>query len=888
MMIGTTVSHYRITAKLGQGGMGEVYRAHDERLDRDVAIKVLPEEVAGDKERLARFEREAKLLASLNHTNIATLHGLEEHEGQRFLVMELAEGETLAERIKKGAIPVDDALPIALQIAEGLEAAHEQGVIHRDLKPANVMLSQEGKVKILDFGLAKAWAPEEGDAELTHSPTLTAQMTAAGVLLGTAAYMSPEQARGKPVDKRADIWAFGCVLWEMLTGKRLFTGDTVSDVLARILEREPEWEVLPASTPREVQHLLRRCLVKDPRNRVHDIADARIEVLGAVAQPATGAAGMQQAADPRVWQRCLPRLLGVLALLAVTAIGVWHVKPEHEPPPPLPTRFSVALPPDEEISSFGGIALSPDGRKLIYGVQRGTTSQLYLRRMESVQATPIRGTEGAVVPFFSPDGEWLGFFADGALKKVPVEGGAPVTISDVQVGRSGASWGPEGKIVFAYPGSRGLLQVSDDGGEAELLPVVTDDDHQFADVRWPEVLPSGEAVLLTMFPASLSEAKVAIQSLLTGERRVLFDGTNPRFAPSGHIVFAREGSLWAATFDVERRAVTGPPMRLPEELQVNLGGLAIFDIGGNGSLVYRPGGVGSGEQFQMVWVDREGRTEPLSLDPGAHYEPRLAPDGKRVVFFGAASWSVSVYDLERQVSTPLTFEHKNYGPIWTPDGKQVTFSSNRGGATLNLFSKPADGTGVPVRLTSSEYTQYAESWSPDGKALAFTQAHPETRGDIWMIRLEGEPALESSIATPANECCAMFSPDGRWLAYVSDTTGRREVYVRPYPEVEAGLWQISTEGGTQPAWGRDGRELFYRSGNSMMVVPVPPGPMFSPGPPRILFEGALWDATLSTRASFDIHPDSRRFLLQQLLRSVHELIVVENWIEELKRLVPTE
>jgi serine/threonine-protein kinase len=629
-MIGTTLSHYRVTSKLGEGGMGEVYRAHDQRLDRDVAIKVLPEEVSQDEARLARFEREAKLLASLNHTNIATLYGFESFvvtdvaagftpAGQEVadldtagdkpppyerggpvhcLIMELAEGETLAERIKKGSVPVDDALPIALQIAEGLEAAHEQGIIHRDLKPANVMLSPEGKVKVLDFGLAKAWQPEEGDADLTHSPTLTAQMTAAGVLLGTAAYMSPEQARGKPADRRADIWAFGVVLWEMLTGRKLFEGETVSDLLASVLKEAPDLGSLPDDIPPEVRRLVGRCLEKDARRRLQWIGEARLEIENASAkQTEQRLPGEGTQPQRRVTWALIP--LMVLAGAALGALGMWLMQPAQTAIERPVRRFKVGIPPIETARSLqnNSLALSPTGSHLVFigesAAQPGV-GRLYLRALDRFEVEPIEGTEGASGPFFSPDGEWLGYFQGLSLMKLPVRGGPPVRICGVDDSTRGGSWTRDGRIFFSPSWFSGVFLVSSDGGERVAVTTLEEEEKSH---RFPHVLPDGSAVLFTVSGATtdtFDDASIDVISLRTGERKRLVEGgMAPVYLPSGYLLFGRDGVLLAAPFDAEALELTGPPMPVIDDLVTSPNfGSAQYTVAANGTLAYLQGGPG--------------------------------------------------------------------------------------------------------------------------------------------------------------------------------------------------------------------------------------------------------------------------------------------------------
>jgi Tol biopolymer transport system component len=888
---GTRLGSYEVVAQIGAGGMGEVYQAHDTKLGRDVAIKVLPEAFAHDPERLSRFQREAKLLAALNHPNIATIHGLEQSGGTSYLVMELVSGETLQERVKRdGPVPVEEALAIAKQIAEALEAAHEKGIIHRDLKPANVKVTPEGKVKVLDFGLAKAFAGDAASDDPSNSPTLSAAATLQGVILGTAAYMSPEQARGKTCDKRTDIWAFGCVLYELLAGKRAFQGESTTEILAAVLRGEPDWQALPASTPVKIRDLLQRCLQKDVNRRARDAGDARIEIEEAVAAPATA-----EAVRPAKGMRALGRraqVLGVGALLlvvVVTGLAVWKLKPAPSPQPV--TRTVITLPPGQQLAGLDNgpsVVLSPDGTRLAYVARQSGPQQIYLRAMDSLEASPIPGTEGATEPFFSPDGQWLGFFAGGKLKKVLVSGGAVLTLGDAGVPSPGASWGSQGMIVFA-PSLVGVLQqVSDAGGTPQPL---TRREKGEVSHRWPEFLPGGKAVLFAAGATNTNwtSAQVAVQSVGTGERRNLVQGgMYPRYAPSGHLVYARGGSLMGVPFDPQRLTATGAAVPVVEGvLQSPFSGAAQYSISATGSLVYVSGGA-QAAQLRLVWVSRNGAEQALAASAHTYQNPHLSPDGRRVaVGITEQETQTWLYDLSRDTLTRLTFGAKvNTNPVWTPDGKRVVFQSNKEG-TPNLFWQPADGSGALERLTTSEYTDAAMSWSPNGQLLAFIEITPSTGYDIWVLRISDRKP-QPFLRTPFNESVPQFSPDGRWLAYISDESGRFEVYVQPYPG-PGGKWQISTGGGTEPVWNPNGRELFYRSGGKMMAVDIATQPGFSAGKPRVLFEGQ-YQPTPATFPNYDVSPDGQRFLMLKASESAEtaptQINVVLNWFEELKRRVP--
>ena len=913
-LIGRTLGHYRIVEKIGEGGMGVVYRAHDERLDRDVAIKVLPETVAQDADRLARFEREAKLLASLNHQNVATLHGLDEHEGQRFLVMELVEGESLAGVLARGAIPVDDALPIALQITEGLEAAHERGIIHRDLKPANVMVSPEGEVKVLDFGLAKAWHHDESDADLTHSPTLTAQMTAAGVLLGTAAYMSPEQARGKAVDKRADVWAFGCVFYEMLAGTRAFAGESATDILATIIKDNPDWDALPVETPPPIRRLLRRCLTKDPHDRIHDIADARIMLQSLSTDDYSKDESAASALIRPGWRKWLP--WGITAAIAVLFAAVL-VRVPRAPVPGTVARLFVGVEPAEWLGSDRSgrvndqsyrlsntaMDISPDGRLLVYCAGGEEGSRLYLRALDEVRGAPIAGTEGGVGPFFSPDGEWIGFWADAALKKVRIDGSPPVTVCDAEWPPYGASWGPSDIIVFGQ-NEGGIQRVSAEGGEPEAITTLMEDEFRHSH---PRVLSDGETMFFTVRQresGEVNETTIVAQSLPTGERKILVEnGADARFASTGHLVFARAGALMAAAFDPERVEVTGGAVVVLESVRqgVNAENTAWNTMSGqfafspSGILVHVPGGVWSDRKHSLVWVDHEGVVQPLSTPPGAYYAPRLSPDGSRVVVspWGFNHQDIWVHDLARGTFSRLTFEDFLEGyPTWTPDGDRITFTSDRSGR-YDVYEIPADGSGFLEHPAALE-NAFPVSWSPNGGVLSCVRQTAE-RGQvsIWMLPREGEPW--PFIKSQFWESSPTFSPDGRWLAYTSQQSGRFEVYVTPYPGPGPRV-QISSDGGVSPAWAPNGGELYFLGPHdtdgrvSMWVVDITMEPDLSVGDSRTLFKGHYLREVFTR--SYDVAPDGKKFLMvargPEPDEPVTHMHVTLNWFEELKRLVPTE
>jgi len=885
---GTRLGSYEVVAQIGVGGMGEVYEARDTKLGRNVAIKVLPTAFANSAERLARFQREAKTLASLNHPNIATIHGLEHSDGVQFLIMELVSGETLAERVKAGAVPVEETLKIGVQIAEALEAAHEKNIIHRDLKPANVKVTPEGKVKVLDFGLAKAFAGEESGSDPSNSPTLSRAATMQGVILGTASYMSPEQARGKAVDKRTDIWAFGCVLYEMLAGKQAFQGETATDIFAKILTHEPDWKALPARTPAQIHQLVRRCLQKDKTLRLQAAGDARIEIQEALTAPSSAEPVSAVVSRPRGWR--LPVLvgLGVLVVAGVAALATWYLKPEA---PKLVTRTVITLSPGDQLAAldFPAVAISPDGTQIAYVATHAGTRQLFLRALDSLESRPLADTEGANTPFFSPDGQWLGFVAGGILKKISLSGGTPVTLGWAPF-PAGASWGSNGTIVFA-PGTKSVLeQISDAGGAQQALTRL---DQKTLDHRWPEMLPGSEEVLFDVMVNGLSDQRIVMQSLssgrpaVAGERRDLIPGgTVPHYATSGHLIYAQGGNLMAVPFDPGRPVIAGAAVPVAAGiLQTGLNGGVQYALSDTGSLVYIPGGNLAEER--LVWVNRNGTEQALPAPPRAYANPRISPDGRRVAF--QVVEQIWLYDFARDTMTRLTFDGStNAVPVWTPDSKRLAFQSNKEGP-LNIFWQSTDGSGGVERIATDEYTQVPRSFSPDGQLLSFMEVNPTTGRDIWVLRM-GDHKAQPFLRTQFNESVPAFSPDGHWLSYISDESGRYEVYVQPYPG-PGGKYQISIEGGTEPVWNPNGKELFYRSGDKMMAVEISTQPSFSAGKPKMLFQGP-YVPTAITFPYYDVSPDGQRFLMLKANErispsSLTQIIVVQNWFEELKRRVPT-
>ena len=872
--------------------MGQVWQATDTQLNRQVALKILPDAFADDPDRLARFKREAQILASLNHPNIAAIYGIEEAEGTRALVLELVEGPTLADRIAKGPIPLDEALPIAKQIAEALEAAHEAGVIHRDLKPANIKVREDGTVKVLDFGLAKAFQPDTGDPGLSASPTisLTAAATQMGMIIGTAAYMSPEQARGKPVDRRADIWAFGVLLVEMLTGQRPFQGEDISLTLAAVMTFEPDLNRLPDGLSPAFRTYLVRCLEKDPRERVRDIGDVRLALKGAFETTVSIPSEPVAVPQLQVWQRPIPLVHGVLLLVVLSGLAVWSLA---RPTPQAVTRFEVPLRAEESFSGPGRhiVAASPDGRHIVYTTADG----LSLRSLDEVTPVLVAGTDGNTrEPFFSADGEWIGFWVGevgGQLKKVAMSGGAAVTLGDAQ-NPWGASWGADDMILYGQ-GPDGIWRVPATSGTPEVVIPVEDGES----AHGPQMLPGGEWVLFTLRPAGVNlwdEAQIVMQSLVTGERVVLIEGgRDARYVETGHLVYALNGVVFAMAFDRDARQVLGGPVPLVEGVRgaQAVTGAVYFSVARNGSLVYVPGSAGGGTVVSLVWVGRDGDEERIPAPPRAYDRPRVSPDGTRVAvdIADGDNTDVWIWDLARETLTQLTFdEGVDDVPLWTPDSARVVFRSSRDGG--GLFWKAADGTGQVERLKDGAARPYA--WAADGR-LIFEQA-----GDIGVLTMEGERTVEMLLDAGFAEREPALSPDGRWLAYISNETGTPLIYVQPFPNIDDGLWNVSLGFGADPVWSPDGRELFYRiqGGADLMVAQIETEPTFSSRTPEPLFSqsGYAIVGGGGTGRRFDLAPDGDRFIFRKSGTvgqtsdddSFTGMIFVENWFEELKARVP--
>jgi eukaryotic-like serine/threonine-protein kinase len=877
--------------------MGEVYRAKDTNLKRQVAIKVLPQAVGADPERLARFQREAEVLAALNHPNIAHIHGLEKSDGALALVMELVEGPTLADRIANGPIPLAEALPIATQIAEALEAAHEQGIIHRDLKPANIKVRSDGTVKVLDFGLAKALDPAgASSADAMSSPTIHA--TQAGIILGTAAYMSPEQARGALVDRRADIWAFGVVCFEMLTGKPLFAGETISETLAAVLRDDIDWTVLPAATPERIGRLLKRCLHRDVKQRLQAIGEARI-VLDSRDDWTGPSPSSVLSPLPSLRSRLILWGCASALVAGVAAASGWLLGRANTPSPVV-TRLSIPLPvPLVPHYEYANVALSKDGGTLAYvGIKDGTSS-LYVRRLDQLEVRRLAGTEGAAGPVFSPDGAWIAFIADGKMKKVPVLGGSPTVVNEGNPDTISMDWTPDGTIFFTRGFTLGMSRVPASGGAAQSV-MVPDPGKGESSYLWPRLLPGGTDMLFVINPdniASFDEGRIAVETFGTKESRQILEaqGSFPFYAPSGHLVFFGGGSIRVAPFDLRQKRVTGPAVPLVEGVSVTPHtGAAQAAISESGTLVYAP----VGDQVwrsSLVSVDLSGRAQPLT-DVLPHYlgELSVSPDGQRVALRSAkANDDIHVFDIPRASLTRFTYEGGDeQNPVWTPDGKRLAYASQRGG-TPTIYWKTADGNGTPEKILTPQHPQRPSSFSPDGKFLAYTEVHPQSGLDIWTVRLDDSSRQpEPFLRTPFDEDQPLFSPDGHWLAYRSNESGRMEVYVAQFP-VAAVKRQISIDGGDQPMWAPDGKQLFYLKGNRLMSVDLNGESGMHATKPRVLFERAVSPSAADSGLwghTYAVFPDGKRFLFVDngVQPEVRELRVVLNWFEELKRLVPAK
>jgi serine/threonine protein kinase len=885
---GKTVGPYQILSAIGAGGMGEVYKARDTRLDRTVAIKVLSAHLADRADSRERFDREARTIAGLNHPHICTLFDIGHQDGMDYLVMEYLEGETLADRLKKGPLPMELALQYAIEISDALDKAHRNGITHRDLKPGNIMLTKSG-TKLLDFGLAKLRQDSNPATPFSELATIQGGETAEGTILGTLQYMAPEQVEARPVDARTDIFAFGAVVYEMATGKKAFEGRSQASLIAKILETDPPpiSSLQPVSPP-SLDRLVKKCLAKEPEKRWQAASDVCDELKwiaeqGQGPQAATAASGGMAKRGVR---EHLGWLVAVAVLVAALAAGVFYFR--RTPAEVRTIRFAIPPPENQSYPVISNtpsfLSVSPDGTKLAFvAVDSNSHSLLWLRDLASQTAEPLPGTDDAGAPFWSPDSRFIAFSDNSSLKKVAVSGGPAETIA-ASPAYGGGTWNRDGVILFAAQTFGGaIFRVPSEGGTP--TPVTSPDTaHQFGNA-WPTFLPDGRHFLYLARSPNLDSGAINVGSLDSKETKVLLKvNSSGLYSPPGYLLFGRAGTLFAQPFDADRQELKGDAVPVAQGLQFNqLNGRGALDISENGVLAFRR--VPSNAQIRLVWVDRKGSEQPLDAPQHAYRNPRISPDGQRVAVtideLGSQEW---LLDIGRGTLTRLTFEgNYNGGTAWAPDGKRITFGSDRAGPR-NLFWQLADGSGGTERLTTSERTEVATSWSPDGQTLAFEQTGLGTGFDIWFLRLADRKA-EPFLQTRFNEIAPRFSPDGRWLAYASDESGRFEIYVQPFPG-PGGKWQISTEGGTEPVWARNG-ELFYRNGEKLMVVETTTSPKFSAANPKVLFKGIY--STYQSVPDFDVTADGQRFLFLKTDEGTRsEITVVVNWTEELKQKAPTE
>ena len=901
---GTRFGVYEVVSLLGVGGMGEVYRATDSRLHRDVALKVLPDVFASDPDRLARFQREAQVLASLNHPHIGAIHGLEQSGSIQALVLELVDGPTLAERIAHGPIPTDEALPIARQIAEALEAAHERGIVHRDLKPANIKLRADGTAKVLDFGLAKALEapnPAASSAGSLNTPTITspAMMTAAGIILGTAAYMSPEQVKGSPADRRSDVWAFGCVLYEMLSGFRAFAGDDVADTLAGVLRGEPRWEGLPPDVPDPVRRLLRRCLEKDRRRRLPDIAVVRQEIdealLAPVAYPDPSTPGVVVAQRP-LWQRAWPVVLSGLVAGALAAWTGWTFKPDA---PRAVLRSRLVLSEIQQVTpARRALAISPDGMQMVFAANR----RLYLRKMSELDATPIPGSDvfqgTPTNPIFSPDSQSIAFVSSaamgsGTLHRLSASGGPAIALCQIRFPNSGMSWSENG-IIFGH-GTEGIFRIGVQGGQPQRLIAVKEGE----EAAFPVMLPGNNAVLYTLATSAVADrwdnARIVVQAVGSTERKVLVEGgSDATYVPSGHLVFAQAGTLFAVPFDPARREVTGEKVPVIQGVRRGTQGAAHFAVSRTGTLVYLLGpafGLSAVVPRELLWIDRKGKVEPARLPSANYVAPRISPDGTQLAFGTEDPNEAVVWVADLSGQTPsrrLTYGGKNRYPIWVANGDRIVFQSDREG-DLAIFSQRADGTDTAVRLTrpAPGVVHVPESWSREGGQLSFSAIEP-SGVSLWTLSLADQTPVRFGDVRSSSPFNSEFSPDGKRIAYTLRSSSDASVFVEPFPATGAKN-QIARDTSHHPLWSHDGKELSYRMfGELQMVVRVSTQPRFSVSNP-VRLPGDYPTIPYGTPRNLDMMPDGRFVVAspasQAELRASapREIHVVVNWFEELKR-----
>lgn len=893
---GTKLGPYEIVAPLGAGGMGEVYRAKDAKLGREVAIKVLPQALAADPERMARFEREAKILASLNHPNIASIYGYEDSLSTGALVMELVSGPTMAERLLEGPLPLDEALPLAKQIAETLEYAHERGIVHRDLKPANIKLAPDGAAKVLDFGLAKAIEGDASSTDLSTSPTISRMATQAGIILGTASYMSPEQAKGKPVDRRADTWAFGCVLYEMLSGRAAFSGESVTDILAAVVRGEPDWTQLPSNTPRQIRELLQRCLEKEPRKRLQVMGEARIALENYLADPKAVETSAEAATSSEVvrvadsWKRrAVWGALGSFVLAAALTTGwfsYFHAQPAAKAARPIRSQIKPTASSNYQFESWSaGFALSPDGRWLTYVAKTAEGKPaLWLRATDAIQDKPLQGTEKAEFPFWSPDSRFVGFFADGQLKKVEIGGSTVSVICDAPVPRGG-TWNREGFILFSPAPASPLMGVSASGGVPVAVTALRFNENENSH-RWPFFLPDGKHFLyLSLRGLSARDNptnRIQVGSLDSKEHKTLFNSDGNVIYASGYLLHLRQGALVAQPFDLEKLELSGEAVSIAEQVASNIRSLGLFSASQNGLLTYLDGTLSS--ERELTWRDRSGKKLGNLLGPDQYIDPVLSPDRKKLTFLlGARAVDVWLYDFASQAKTRLTYaspgKESNMFSTWSPDGRSLIYLSY-GDEKYSIHRKPLDGIGSDEVLLaeSSEIRPVPFSWSSDGQLLVYHQLKEGERS-IWMLPLNREHKPYLFLKGGYRP---QFSPDGKWISYCSDETGRPEVFVVPFPG-PGGKTQVTTEGGCQARWRKDGKEIFLLGLDRMMMAA---GVRTSDSSFQILGMRPLFETHIEdfTSYNYDVTQDGQRFLCNETLeQSTAELTLIVNWDGELKK-----
>jgi len=889
LLTGSQLGPYQIVSPLGAGGMGEVYRAHDSRLRREVAIKVVADSTAHDPNRMARFAREAQFLAALNHPNIGGIYGFEESSTMLALVMELVEGPTLADRIAQGPIPVEDALPIMKQITEALEYAHERGIVHRDLKPANIKIKPDGTVKVLDFGLAKALSDESNPTDISTSPTLTAAATKAGLILGTAAYMAPEQARGKAVDRRADIWSFGAVAFEMLAGKMAFKGDTVSDTLAAVIRGEPEWSLVPVNVPNEIQQLIRRCLNKDPRQRLQSIGEARIAIENVmeVRTPPVESSGISatpsSVAAPEKENRAVKILAG--CTLAALLIGAGFLLANFLHPGStrdLPIRFAILPPPGTSLNSvLRTVAISRDGTRIALSASSSDGPRLYIRDMNSASSVPITGSEGATNPVFSPDGRWLAFFAAGKLKKISLEGGTPVVIADGVTSPKGLTWGTDHNLYYAPSVSSAILRVSDSGGTPQAATKLQADKGELADVS-PDVLPDGKTLLFTAFSGgNLDDGMLVAQKIGSAERKVIVaKGTDAHFFAPHHLLYMRAGNLMATEFDAGKLEASGSPAVVVQDILMQPSGLAQYDVSGNGTLIYVNGGKQAVEN-SLVLAEHDAKVQPLPVKPNLYESPRFSPDGKLLALtVRLPDPDIWVYDIERGALRRITFAPgEDELPVWSPDGKRIAFASN---GRQQAFMVAVDGSGQEQPLMKNESHFHLQSWSPDGNLIAYERLGSSGQYEVWMLPMGGDRKPYPYLVSQFHVSQPAFSMDGNWLAYTSNESGRAEVYVQRFPGPGEKI-QVSTDGGNHPVWSRDGKQLVYENAGTLWATEVLVSP-FRVGKSRVLYQGDIWNDAAGP--NYALAPGGHRIAVVERIKDPDggNVKVVVNWNQELQSL----